>query len=152
MSISGSRFRVLSLLIKNLVLLKRDRIESFNKNIAKKIAEKENAYETLYTNLTAAVLPPDVIQDISLRMQKLKDEIEELKNAEPPADYTVDTIKAWLQSIKEAPDEKAIHLLIAKIEAKCKKDNTDFNIESTLKSVLENLVAGEGFEPTTSGL
>ena len=81
---------------------KRDRIESFNKNIAKKIAEKENAYETLYTNLTAAVLPPDVIQDISLRMQKLKDEIEELKNAEPPADYTVDTIKAWLQSIKEA--------------------------------------------------
>ena len=110
MSISGSRFRVLSLLIKNLVLLKRDRIESFNKNIAKKIAEKENAYETLYTNLTAAVLPPDVIQDISLRMQRLKDEIEELKNAEPPADYTVDTIKAWLQSVKEAPDEKAIHL------------------------------------------
>ena len=102
-------------------MLKRDRIESFNKNIAKKIAEKENAYETLYTNLTAAVLPPDVIQDISLRMQKLKDEIEELKNAEPPADYTVDTIKAWLQSIKEAPDEKAIHLLIAKIEAKRKK-------------------------------
>ena len=42
-------------------------------NIAKKIAEKENAYETLYTNLTAAVLPPDVIQDISLRMQKLKE-------------------------------------------------------------------------------
>ena len=129
-----------------------DRIESFNQNITKKIAEKENAYETLYTNLTAAVLPPDVIQDISLRMQKLKDEIEELKNAEPPADYTVDTIKAWLQSIKEAPDEKAIHLLIAKIEAKREKDNTDFNIESTLKSVLENLVAGEGFEPTTSGL
>ena len=75
-----------------------------------------------------------------------------MKKTEPPEDYTVDTIKAWLQSIKEASDEKAIHLLIAKIEAKREKDNTDFNIESTLKSVLKNLVAGEGFEPTTSGL
>ena len=97
--------------------------------------------------MTAAVLPTDVIQDISLRMQKLKDEIEEVKNAEPPADYTVDTIKAWLQSIKEAPDEKAIHLLIAKIEAKRKKVHRLF-----YHSLCTNVVAGEGFEPTTSGL
>ena len=70
-------------------------------------------------------------------MQTLKDDIEALKQAEPPKDYTVDMVKEWLQSIKDAPDEK---------------DNTDFNIESTLKPVLENMVAGEGFEPTTSGL
>ena len=69
------------------------------------------AYETHFNNLTAAAFPADVIQTISLRMQTLKDETEELKNAEPPADYTVDTIKVWLQSIKEAPDEKAIHSL-----------------------------------------
>ena len=60
--------------------------------------------------------------------------------------YTVDMVKEWLQSIKDAPDEKAFHLLIARIEAKRKKDNTDFNIVSTLKPVLENMVAGEGFE------
>ncbi|MCR5137178.1 MAG: zinc ribbon domain-containing protein [Oscillospiraceae bacterium] len=129
-----------------------DRIESFKKSVAKRISEKEAAYETLMTNLTAAVLPEAVIKDISAKMQTLKDEIEQLKNVEPPADYTVDTVKAWLQSIKEAPDEKAIHLLISRIEAKREKNNTDFNIESTLKPVLENMVAGEGFEPTTSGL
>ena len=76
-------------------------------------------------------------------MQTLKDEIEALKQAEPPKDYTVDMVKEWLQSIKDAPDEKAVHLLIARIEAKREKDNTDFNIESTLKPVLENMVAGE---------
>ena len=100
---------------------------------------KEAAYENLFTNLTAAVLLAEVIKDISTRMQTLKDEIEELQKAEPPADYTVDTVKAWLQSIREAPDEKAIHLLISRIEAKRDKNNTDFNIESTLKPVLENM-------------
>ena len=49
-------------------------------------------------------------------------------------------VKEWLQSIKDAPDEKAVHLLIARIEAKREKDNTGFNIESTLKPVLENMV------------
>lgn len=40
---------------------------------------------------------------------------------------------------RQLPDEKAVHLLIARIEAKREKDNTDFNIESTLKPVLENM-------------
>ncbi len=130
----------------------KDRVESFKSAIAKRIKEKETAYNNLLTNMTAAVLPVEVVTDLSAKMQQLKDEIAELKKAEPPADYSVDTIREWLQSIRTAPDEKAVQLLIARIEAKHTENKTDFNITSTLKPVLENMVAGEGFEPTTSGL
>ncbi len=130
----------------------KDRVESFQAAVAKKIAEKETAYNNLLTNMTSAVLPAEVIEDISDKMSKLKNEIEELKEATPPEDYSVDVIQEWLQSIRNAPDEKAVHLLIDRIEAVRIEDKTDFNISTTLKPVLENMVAGEGFEPTTSGL
>ena len=130
----------------------KDRVESFQAAVAKKIAEKETAYNNLLTNMTSAVLPTEVIKDISDKMSKLKSEIEELKEVTPPEDYSVDVIQEWLQSIRSAPDEKAVHLLIDRIEAVRTEDKTDFNISTTLKPVLENMVAGEGFEPTTSGL
>ena len=130
----------------------KDRVESFQAAVAKKIAEKETAYNNLLTNMTSAVLPAEVIKDISDKMSKLKNEIEELKEATPPEDYSVDVIQEWLQSIRNAPDEKAVHLLIDRIEAVRTEDKTDFNISTTLKPVLEIVVAGEGFEPTTSGL
>ena len=129
-----------------------DRAASFKKAIAKKIAEKEAAYNNLLSNMSTAVLPPEVLADISEKMKTLKAEIAELKQTEPPADYSVDTIREWLKSIRNAPDEKAVHLLIARIEAVRTENKTDFNVESTLKPVLEKMVAGEGFEPTTSGL
>lgn len=129
-----------------------DRVASFKAAVAKKIAEKETAYNNLLVNLSAAVLPPEVVADLSTKMQSLKAEIAELKEAEPPADYSVDTIREWLNAIRTAPDSKAVHLLIARIEAKRKDNKTDFKIESTLKPVLEKMVAGDGFEPTTSGL
>ena len=129
-----------------------DRAASFYAAVAKKVSEKEDAYNNLITNMSATVLPPEVIADLAGKMQVLKQEIEELKRAEPPADYSVDTIREWLESIKKAPDSKAVHLLILRIEAKRENNKTDFNVISTLKPVLENMVAGEGFEPTTSGL
>ena len=130
----------------------KDRVESFKAAVSKKIAEKETAYNNLLTNMTSAVLPAEVIKDISEKMSALKKEIDELKEATPPEDYSVDVIQEWLQSIRNAPDEKAVHLLIERIEAIRTDDKTDFNIYTTLKPVLEILVAGEGFEPTTSGL
>ena len=127
-------------------------MESFKAAVSKKIAEKETAYNNLLTNMTSAVLPAEVIKDISEKMGALKAEIEELKEATPPEDYSVDVIQEWLQSIRNAPDEKAVHLLIERIDAIRVDDKTDLNISTTLKPVLEILVAGEGFEPTTSGL
>ena len=130
----------------------KDRVEGFKAAVKKRIAEKETAYNNLLANMSSAVLSPEVIADLSERMTQLKREITELQNAEPPVDYSVDSIQEWLQSIRTAPDEKAVHLLIARIEAKRAENKTDFNIISTLKPVLENMVAGGGFEPPTSGL
>lgn len=130
----------------------KDRIEGFKAAVKKKIAEKETAYNNLLANMSSAVLPPEVLSDLSEKMSQLKREIAELQEAEPPADYTVDAIQEWLQSIRTAPDDKAVHLLIERIDAKRTENKTDFNIISTLKPVLENLVAGGGFEPPTSGL
>ena len=130
----------------------QDRIEGFKAAIKKKVAEKETAYNNLLTNMSSTVLPPEVVSDLSEKLAQLKREIAELQEAEPPVDYTVDAIQEWLQSIRTAPDEKAVHLLIERIEVKKAENKTDFNIISTLKPVLEILVAGEGFEPPTSGL
>ena len=98
---------------------------------------KETAYNNLLTNMTSAVLPAEVIKDISEKMGALKAEIEELKEATPPEDYSVDVIQEWLQSIRNAPDEKAVHLLIERIDAIRVDDKTDLNISTTLKPVLE---------------
>ena len=61
--------------------------------------------------------------------------MEELRNAPPPKDYTVEQITAWLDSIKVAPDEKAVHLLIDRIIVNSK---TDIKVISTLTSILGN--------------
>ena len=130
----------------------KDRVDAFNDAVSKTIKEKEASYNNLLTNLSSGVLAPEIIADISERMSRLKNEIAELKEAKPPVNYTVDTIQLWLQNIRTVPDAKAVHILIERIDAMKTKDNTDLNITSTLKPVLEKLVAGEGFEPPTSGL
>jgi len=110
-----------------------DRVADFNNMLSVKIDEKQKQYDALMKNLSAGALPPKVVEDIGRQMQTLQEEIEALRHMEPPQDYTTDTIKAWLDSIKKAPDEKVVHLLIERIDI---KDKTDFKITSTLKSVL----------------
>jgi len=56
-----------------------------------------------------------------------------LREVEPTKDFSKTQIEVWLDSLKAAPDEKAIHLLIERIDVMTKRD---FNITSTLKSVL----------------
>ena len=56
-------------------------------------------------------------------------------------------VQEWLQSIRATPDEKAGHLLIDRIETERTENKTGFNIESTLKPVLENMVREAGLEP-----
>ena len=75
----------------------------------------------------------EVVNDIGVEMNKLKSEIENLKETKPPKDYTVDQVSNWLQSLKNNPDDKAIHILIERID---RKNKTEINIQSTLKSVL----------------
>lgn len=45
--------------------------------------------------------------DIGTQMQEIKAEIAALKATEPPKDFTVQTIRDWLESIKAAPDREA---------------------------------------------
>ncbi|MBQ2769788.1 MAG: hypothetical protein IJF41_00920, partial [Clostridia bacterium] len=63
-------------------------------------------------------------------------EIAALETKEPPKDYTVDQVRAWLEAIKAAPTDKAVRLLIDRIDVKREKEKTEFSIESTLNSVL----------------
>ena len=81
-------------------------------------------------------------------MNEIKNEIETLENTEPPEEYTSDAIVKWLQSIREAPDKRAIHLLIERIEVSSDKKTTDIKVTSTLTSVV-NLVAAIRFERMT---
>ena len=109
------------------------RVVGFNSAIKKQVSTKQKQYDTLMDNLAATALPPEVIADIGARMKALKSEMDALRTTPPPHDYTADQITVWLESLKAAADEKAIHLLIERIDI---KNKTDINIESTLKSVL----------------
>ena len=90
------------------------------------------------TPFAAGVLPGEVLVDIGQQMKELKAEIAALEQTEPPKDFTVDTIRSWLESIKAAPNRDAVRLLIERIDItpEQEKEKTDFNIQSTLKSVL----------------
>lgn len=111
----------------------KNRVEDFNKLVNKKIADKQKEYDALMGNLRAGALPPKVVESIGLQLQELQNEIEALRETPPPHDFTTDQITAWLDALKATSDEKAIHLLIERIDIKTK---TDFNIKSTLESVL----------------
>lgn len=122
-----------------------NRLSSFYAVLNARIKEKQGKYDALLKNLSAGALPAAVLADVGARMEDLKKEITALKDTTPPEDYTVDTIRQWLNSLKNSPDEKAVQLLISRIdvqELSSVKSNNSLNIHSTLSELLENMVAG----------
>ena len=118
-------------------------IEDFNKALQKRIEAKQGEYDALMKNLATGALPPAVVADIGKQMQTIKAEIVQLQETTPPTDFTVGQIKAWLEVLKASADEKAVHLLIERIEATPGETKTDFNMQSTLKSVLGEIGCGD---------
>ena len=112
------------------------RMFEFKQALWKRIAQRKKEYNALMANLSSGTLPPEVVADIGQRMQEIKAEIATLEATEPPKDFTTDTIKGWLNSMKAAPDEAAVRMLIERMELKRDENKTDFNITSTLKTVL----------------
>lgn len=125
----------------------KDRETDFKAILKQKIAKKQAQYDALMQNLSTGALPPAVVADMGEKMQVLKAEMDALAQTTPPPDYTSDQIKTWLKSIKAAPDEKAIHMLIERIDVipdQEDKNKTTFSIQSTLKTVLgENVSLGQ---------
>ena len=115
------------------------RMDEFKAVLQKRIAEKRQQYDALLANLSTGRLPASVVADIGEEMEALKSQIATLENTEPPIDFTVEQIRAWLEAIKAAPDEKAVHLLIERIGI---KNKTVFNIQSTLETVLSESGCG----------
>ena len=112
--------------------------EDFFQVLNSKIRDKERQYDALLANLSSGALPAEVVADVGRQMQDIKEEIAMLRKTEPPKDFTVDQIKAWLESIKAQPDEKAVKMLIERIDTKTDRVNekTEFSMTSTLNSVL----------------
>ena len=120
----------------------RDRVANFNRALQRRIKEKQGEYDALMKNLSTGALPAEVVADIGDQMQTIKAEIAQLQQTTPPTDFTVEQIKAWLEVLKASADEKAIHLLIERIDVVQKETKTDFNMQSTLKSVLGEIGCG----------
>lgn len=108
------------------------RMEEFKAVLRKRIGEKQRQYDALMKNLSSGELSAEVVADIGAQMKQLKGEIAALEATEPPKDFTVEQIRAWLEAIKAAPDEQAVHLLIERIE----KKEDGFHAKSTLEAVL----------------
>lgn len=110
-----------------------DKMGDFKEALAKRIREKQKEYDNLMKNMSAGVLPPTVVTNMGKRMAELETEIRTLQNTEPPEDFTSDQILGWVENIKNAPDEKAVRLLIERIDT---KDTTVSSIRSTLNTVV----------------
>ncbi|WP_300775526.1 recombinase family protein [uncultured Acetatifactor sp.] len=120
-----------------------NRAADFTRAIQRRINEKQGEYDALMKNLSTGALPAEVVADIGAQMQGIKEEIVRLQETTPPVDFTVDQIKAWLEVLKDSADEKAVHLLIERIDVTQKEAKTDFNMTSTLKSVLGEIGCGD---------
>ncbi len=116
-----------------------NRMIEFKDALKRRMDEKQGQYDALMRNLSSAALPAEVVADIGEQMRDIKAEIETLKTTEPPKDFTTEQVHAWLESLRAAPDDKAIHLLIERIDI---KNKTEINITSTLKSVLSKTGCG----------
>lgn len=117
----------------------RERLEDFNRILARKISEKQTQLDNLMKNLSTGALPAEAVALVGEEMKTLQAEIECLRHTEPPKDYSAETVKTWLRSIKEAPSSDAVHLLIERIDIKKK---TVTSIESTLATVLGEIGCG----------
>lgn len=115
------------------------RIIEFNKTINHEIEKRQQKIDGYFDTLSNGGLPSEIISDIGLKIQQLKKEIESLKEEKPPQDFTVNQIKSWLEAIKKAPDDKAINLLISRIDIKSK---TSLSIKSTLSEVVGKIGCG----------
>ena len=115
------------------------RMTEFKRALKKRIEEKQAQYNSLMQNLASGTLPAEIVADIGTQMQTIKAEIAALEATKPPKDFTVDSIRAWLESIKAAPDREAVRLLIERMDIQAadkEKEKAAFNIQSTLKTVL----------------
>ena len=112
-----------------------DRHAEFKAALAARIREKKKEHANLLQNLSTGALPPSVVKSVGERMQALETEISTLEATQPPEDYSMDHVRAWMESIKAAPDEKAVRLLVERIEI---KNATVSNIHSTLETVVGN--------------
>lgn len=122
----------------------KERTRVFQKALNDKIQEKEKEYDNVMYNFSSGKLPPELIETFSKKLLTLQEEIEVLKNTKPPVDFSGDLINKWLDSLKKNPDRKAMLTFIDRIEVKRDENNkTDLKVESTLKPVLEMMVAGE---------
>lgn len=67
--------------------------------------------------------------------------MQALQKTPSPHDFTIDQIKAWLEALKAAADDKAIHLLIERIDI---ENKTTINVTSTLTAILGEDGCGGG--------
>lgn len=118
--------------------------KDFERNIQAKIAQKRMQLDGLMENLCVPGLPETIVRDIAAKMEALKNDIEVLENAEPPKDYTVRDLQQWIQAICEAPDERAIHLLIKRLVVSVSDDKkeTSVSVESTVTEVARKIGSG----------
>ncbi len=126
--------------------------EEFESAREKELVQREKEYKGLMQNMKNPHLPDEVVADMGREMQRLKGEMEAMRNAEPPKDYTTDQILDWLEHLKNGPDAKAVQLLVERIDVRQiqgKKEATEFNVTSTLNSVVGKLELVDGLEPPT---
>ncbi len=112
--------------------LQKNETNDFNREIKKKIQEKEGEIAALMKRLVVPQLPDEVVVMIGEQISTTKREIEGLKIQKPPKKLDANQITHWILSIKEDLNSNNIGNVIEKVEI---TKNKEVKITSTLTSL-----------------
>lgn len=129
--------------INKFIKIDEDFAKDFATIVAQKIEEKQGTIERLIQRMGIPGIPNETIVLMSQEVQKIRGEIEALKKATPPEQFSPAIVKQWFDEITESPTPLAVRLLVRKIIVNnFSKNTTEVKVLSTLPSVVGNIGSG----------
>lgn len=109
--------------------------EQFESVRQQKLETKQAELDNLISNFTKGVMPKEVMDMLSDKMQELRLEIDTIKNAEEPKDFSAQLISDWFNKVLSAEEVELPNVLVEKIVIK--------NNSATVVSTLNELLVGK---------
>lgn len=71
-----------------------------------------------------------------MRMVTPEDWDKALKDAKPPKDFTVEYITAWLEKLKNSPEDEAVQYLLERVDTRTNGEEVRLDFTSMLNGIL----------------
>lgn len=91
-------------------------LAEFEQTRAEKLQEAQEKYDTLLANMSSATLPKVVVEALGKELDSVLAEMQKIKNMKPLRNCTVDLVRSWMESVRNASVTEIDKALISRIE------------------------------------